>query len=227
MCEKQSTTDSKLSFLGTMLKYKQDYGVIGVLQGILLIVIFSISIRICINPSFIFDRYSEYMRKKHAIELSERSEYDEKLKNSLPLYLYKYDADRVWVINYHNGTMDWQHGTMRFELCADGVSSIKHQYNDFNLTWLDLPYYLKEHEYFMGTIDELYAIDKLLSTQLKKNDVQFLACTIIKDSLNKPLGIFGVTYLENPDEEHIKKLHDYLLEDRVNVKILIQPNKLK
>lgn len=108
------------------------------------------------------------MTQRHVKELHKRTEYDQQIKSLLPVYLYKYHADRVWIIQYHNGIMDWQHGTMRFELCNDEVESIKNQYDDFNLTWINLPYYLKENEVFIGDIVKLDSIDSTLYTQLEK-----------------------------------------------------------
>ncbi|MEG2196444.1 MAG: hypothetical protein RRY26_03230 [Cellulosilyticaceae bacterium] len=89
--------------------------------------------------------------------------------------------------------MDWQHGTMRFELCNERVRPVSTQYNGFNLTWLDIPYYLSEQEVFVGTTSELNKIDRTLCAQLEKNDIQYLACTVIRDSMGYPIGIFGVT----------------------------------
>ena len=43
---------------------------------------------------------------------------------------------------------------MRFEKCVNAVS-IKEDYVDFNLTWLDMPFYLKENETFIGSIEDL------------------------------------------------------------------------
>ena len=94
----------------------------------------SIAIRVCYDPGFLFDKYIEYMQKRHDKELVLRSEKDGQLKDLLPTYLYKYHADRVWLIQYHNGTKDWQHGTMRFEKCDDGVNSIREYYTNFSLT---------------------------------------------------------------------------------------------
>lgn len=223
MTKTKPDMNTGLSWLEKILQLYKEYGVIGIIKGILILFILSITLRMCYNPTFIFDKYSDYIAKKHLIELNERSEYDQKLKSLLPVYLYKYRADRVWILQYHNGTRDWQHGTMRFELCNEGVESINHQYDNFNLTWLNMPYYLKEHEIFIGNTTELTEIDATLGTQFKKNKVQYLACVLIRDSSNYPIGIFGITWSEIPFniEELKPKIHDYLILDRADVKALI------
>lgn len=226
MAKTKPDIDSGLSWLERILQLCKEYGVFNILKGLFILIMLSLTLRICYNPSFLFDKYTDYMTQRHTKELYERTEYDQQVKSLLPVYLYKYHADRVWIIQYHNGIMDWQHGTMRFELCNDEVESIKNQYNDFNLTWINLPYYLKENEVFIGDMVKLDSIDSTLYTQLKKNNVQYLACTIIKDSSGYPIGILGVTWKNIPPniDSLQNKIHNYLTDDRADIKTLIQSN---
>lgn len=226
MAKTKPDIDSGLSWLERILQLCKEYGVFNILKGLFILIMLSLTLRICYNPSFLFDKYIDYMTQRHTKELYERTEYDQQVKSLLPVYLYKYHADRVWIIQYHNGIMDWQHGTMRFELCNDEVESIKNQYNDFNLTWINLPYYLKENEVFIGDMVKLDSIDSTLYTQLKKNNVQYLACTIIKDSSGYPIGILGMTWKNIPPniDSLQNKIHDFLIDDRADIKTLIQSN---
>lgn len=226
MAKTKPDIDSGLSWLERILQLCKEYGVFNILKGLFILIMLSLTLRICYNPSFLFDKYTDYITQRHAKELHKRTEYDQQIKSLLPVYLYKYNADRIWIIQYHNGIMDWQHGTMRFELCNDEVESIKNQYNDFNLTWINLPYYLKTNEVFIGDIVKLDSIDSTLYTQLKKNNVQYLACTIIKDNSGYPIGILGVTWKNIPPniDRLQNKIHNYLIDDRADIKTLIQSN---
>ncbi len=226
MAKTKPDIDSGLSWLERILQLCKEYGVFNILKGLFILIMLSLTLRICYNPSFLFDKYTDYMIQRHAKELHKRTEYDQQIKSLLPVYLYKYHADRIWIIQYHNGIMDWQHGTMRFELCNDEVESIKNQYNDFNLTWINLPYYLKTNEVFIGDMVKLDSIDSTLYTQLKKNNVQYLACTIIKDNSGYPIGILGVTWKNIPPniDRLQNKIHNYLIDDRADIKTLIQSN---
>ena len=55
---------------------------------------------------------------------------------------------------------------------------IKSQYNNFNLSWINLPYYLKEHEVFIGDLSKLGSIDPTLVTQFEKNKIKYEFFTI-------------------------------------------------
>lgn len=55
----------------------------------------SITLRICYDPTFLFDKYSEYMSQKHSQELLNNIDDDKKVKDLLPRLLYMSGADRV------------------------------------------------------------------------------------------------------------------------------------
>lgn len=222
--KKQPNIDSGLSWLGTLLNYIKQYGVFNIIKATMLLIILSFSLRLCFDPEYIFERYNKFVIEKHNIELRERAELDRQIKNNLPTYLYKYRADRVWIIQYHNGIMDWQHGTMRFELTRSNLEPVQTQYNDFNLTWLNLPYYLKDHNLFVGDLNELQKYDRVLYEQLAKNNVAYLACILIKDNTGKDIGIFGVTWASIPKDIDVETIVQRLYTDSGEIKYLIQRN---
>ena len=134
------------------------------------------------------------MNQKHSQELLNRIDDDKKVKDLLPRLLYMSGADRVWVIQYHNGISDWLYGSMRFELCGENAHSIKEQYDNFHLSWLNLPDYLKTHNQFIGNLTTLEQIDHVMYDRFGKNNVEYLACTLLKDDTGTPTGILGFTW---------------------------------
>ena len=218
----ESKTKNYLSWLETCVKFIRKYGIWEVLRAMIIMVMISFTIYICSNPGIIFEKFEQYSKDKHEIELYNRSERDAELKKELPHYLNKYHADRIFIIQYHNGTKDWQHGTMRFEKCLNNTVSIKSDYVNFNLTWLDLPFYLKENDLFIGSMNELKSIDPVLYNQLTAKNVDYLACILIRDETGDPQGIFGCTWPKTDIDisTRVDKIHDYLIEDRVKVRNL-------
>lgn len=210
-----------LGWLDTILKTIKKYGILEIVKAMLTLMLLSLTIRICIDPSFLFEMYQNWYRENHNVELVERSEQDSLLKEQFELWVHKYHADRIFLIQYHNGTKDWQHGTMRFEKCVNAVS-IKEDYVDFNLTWLDMPYYLKEHETFIGSIEDLKSIDPVLHGQLEPYGIDYMAFIVVRDESGEAQGIFGCTWPKNEIDMALKanKIHDYLIEDRVKIRNL-------
>lgn len=222
MAKNESEITIGLGWLDTILKTIKKYGVLEIIKALLLLFFVSMTIRICVDPGFLFEAWSEWSKRNHDKELVERNEKDEKLKNTLSQFLYKYHADRVFVIQYHNGTKDWQHGTMRFEKCLPNTVSMKSDYVNFNLTWLDLPFYLKENDLFIGSMNELESIDPVLHSQLVNKNVDYLACILIRNEYGEPHGIFGATWPKTDIDisTRVSKIHDYLLEDKMIVRNL-------
>ena len=222
MAKNESEITIGLGWLDTILKTIKKYGVLEIIKALLLLFFVSMTIRICVDPGFLFEAWSEWSKRNHDKELVERNEKDEKLKNTLSQFLYKYHADRVFVIQYHNGTKDWQHGTMRFEKCLPNPVSMKSDYVNFNLTWLDLPFYLKENDLFIGSMNELESIDPVLHSQLVNKNVDYLACVLIRNEYGEPHGIFGATWPKTDIDisTRVSKIHDYLLEDKMIVRNL-------
>lgn len=225
---KQKTVEENVNWLSAMLKLINDYGIINTLKatGVLILVI--LTLRICYDPSFLIKTYREYSNEIHTIEIMERTEADKQVKEKLPRYLYKYHSDRVWIIQCHNGISDWRYGSMRFEVCQEGVPSIKEEYEDFHLSWIDLYYYLEDHVMFIGSIEELKPIDLTLYTRFKKHDVTYLACIMIQDDSGHPIGVLGHTWCSDVSIKVYKnKIRDYLLEDRGDIKSHLKPINYK
>lgn len=213
-----------LGWLDSILKFIKKYGILQILKAMMLLLIITMTIRACINPEFIFEHFRSWQQNYHNAELVDRNEKDAQIKALLDAWIYKYHANRVFLIQYHNGTKDWQHGTMRFEKCGTNVESIKNEYVNFNLTWLDMPYYLMRNDLFIGNMDELYITDPVLHDQLEEYDVDYIACILIRDDNGDPQGIFGVTWpMTDIDiSTRTEKIHDYLIEDRVAIRDLTE-----
>ena len=117
---------------------------------------------------------------------------------------------------------------MRFEVCSEGVVSIKEQYDDFHLSWLDLYYYLEDHGIFIGSTEDLKTIDPTLYTRLLKNEVKYIACTLLSDVDGKPIGVLGHTWQKDINMNmYYDKIKDNLLEERGAIATYLTPIKYK
>ena len=76
------------------------------MKAFMLMVMFSFVVRVMVNPNFLFRAYKEFIATEHVIEMTERERNDLEVNKRLPVYLYKYHSDRVFVVQYHNGVSD-------------------------------------------------------------------------------------------------------------------------
>lgn len=198
MAKQQPDVNAGLSWLGTILQYIKEYGFFNIIKSLILLMLTVLTLKLCYDPSFLFERYKQWEDAIHTTLTTIRMQNDSNIQVLLPEILNKTEASRVWIIQYHNGTSDWNYGSMRFELCANNVESVKWHYNDFHLSWLTLPGYLKEHRYYINTVDNLKDIDCGLHDMLSRWGVQYVATVEIKTETTS-VGVLGCTWETVPN----------------------------
>lgn len=211
--EKSAKFNSGFNLVGIVLGWVKDYGWFNMFMACVFTVFVSLTIRIIYDPGFVYHQYQEYAKSAHMKELAEQHELDLKVKQLLPKLLGQSLADRAWIFNYHNGTATWEHGSMRFEECQEGVTSIKAQYINIPLSWLRLPDVLRDQSpIFIGSMDDLYSIDKVLAERLKQNGINYLACIALTDINGTQTGVLGFTWTTDPTIKHSEHvIHDNLI----------------
>lgn len=119
--------------------------------------------------------------------------------------LYKYGADRVCIVEMHNGTknvagLPFIYGEMTYEVCRDGVLPVDADYTQFNLSRLSFPTFMFEHNAFCGSMNEVNRIDDKFAERLLVNNSTYLCGYTLHGSTNV-IGYFGVIWCGGaPDE---------------------------
>lgn len=204
MAKPKPDMDSGLSWLGTILRYIKEYGFFNIIKSCILLVVITLTLKICYDPIFLFEKYNKYMEGIHRENQGNRLANDSIIQKILPNILREMASDRIWIVQYHNGISDWEFGSMRFERCQENIASIKRHYDNFHLSWLELHMYLKEYRYYINTVDSLKEIDCALHDMLLKRNVKFIAVIEIKKG-DTPLGVLGATW------EYIPNVTNYEL----------------
>jgi hypothetical protein len=107
-------------------------------------------------------------------------------------------ADRVYVIEMHNGTnntagLPFIYGEMTYETTRNGIEHIDEDYVSVNLSRFDFPMFLEEHHMFFGDIEALSKVDEKLAMRMSANGVTFIAIMAMHGA-NNELGYFGISY---------------------------------
>ena len=158
-----------------------------------------------------------------------------KIQKNLDAVLYSLNADRAYLLEFHNGKknttgLPFRYMDVSYEVTNQDSKATKIGmfYQNVPTTLYKFPYFLIERKYYIGTIDDFKAIDADLGKQMEANFAKYFA-VIALNSDGTPLGYLGISWcdLENvPDLNTIKaKLHTYdktfsqLLDFRVQMKI--------
>lgn len=203
-------SETPVTILEKTLKLIEKYGIWKIIKAILLIglllyVIFNInSIPSTIHDILKQDKIEDVKIHDAALEARKtiKPQIDEILTNTLNAV----NADRVFVLEMHNGTnntsgLPFLYVEMTYCQVAEGVNHIDEDYINLNLSRFDFPMYLEKNHYWYGSIEELDEIDHKLALRLQSNNTRYFAIMTIQ-GINNELGYFGVSFT-----------HDITLED--------------
>lgn len=192
------------------------YGMKRVLQAFLLIVmtlVLLLTVNALYNQSTmdkVIVKTEEILDEKlkgddldHEIGTSIRREVTPKISKTLVRMLYELDADRVCILEMHNGkenptSLPFDFSDMTYEETRGKIPYIADEYEDMNMSKYTFPQYLYNHRTFIGTIDEIYEIDKKLALRLDANSIKYVGIILIRTTTD--IGFLMVSYTHEPSK---------------------------
>lgn len=179
------------------------YGMKKMLQALFLVgsvVCFVMFINAVDNEKII----EEWIRREpeiHDVGSKIRKEVTPKVVKSLTKMLYTMNGDRVSILEMHNGkenptSLPFLYCDMTYEETRDRIPYISEEYEDLNMSKFNFPSYLYENRFFIGSIEEIYTIDKKLAMRLELNDVKYVGIILIHSNVD--IGFLMVSYLSEP-----------------------------
>ena len=158
-----------------------------------------------------------------------------KIQKNLDAILYTLNADRAYLIEFHNGKknttgLPFRYMDVSYEVTNEESKATKigMYYQNIPTTLYKFPYYLQEHKYYIGTIDDFGRVDADLAKQMSANFAKYFA-VIALNSDGTPVGYLGISWCDTesvPDINTIKnKLYLYdktfsqLLDLRIQMRI--------
>lgn len=219
--EKIAVASDGLGIFEKVLSLTKKYTVKDILKAIFMTIIIVWAGFFTLNPTYIFEKYNERQAEKHAEELAGRFTQTRMVSNDLSIIMHQLHADRAFFIEYHNSVKSLQgapfaYGSMDFEETADDVIYIGDEYTNFSLTKYKFVNYLSDNLLFIGTIDEVEAIDKRLYLKLMSSGIQQMAFIEVEGT-EHPLGILGLTWSK----------YDVISEHREAIKKAIRSQAVK
>lgn len=195
-------TETPIKLLERTMRLMEKYGVWKIIQGILLIglllyVIFNINtIPDTIRNIIHQDKIEDVATHDAAIEV--RKQIKPQIDRILNKTLHDVDADRIFVLEMHNGTnnpsgLPFLYVEMTYCAVADNVEHIDDDYVNINLSRFEFPYFLETQHYWYGRIEDLMKVDSKLALRLQSNDAKYFAIMTIQ-GIQTELGYFGVTF---------------------------------
>lgn len=181
-----------------------NYGFKKILQALVLL-------GVCVTFFLVFDTIKEENLIREIIthegvthtEASQvRKEVDPKINKTLTRMLYSMSADRVSILEMHNGkenptSLPFLYCDMTYEETRDHVPYVSEEYEDLNMSKFQFPSFLYKNKIFYGTVEDIMEIDKKLGLRLEMNDVKYIGMILIRT--NTDIGFMTISWYEEPE----------------------------
>lgn len=181
------------------LKYKTVFKtVIILLMGIMVFLVARIA-----TSKVAVERFVEVAldnAKKEQVSMNIREMVSPKIQKRLGKMVVLLDADRVFVIEMHNGKknateLPFKYFDMTYEEVNEdrNIKNVSHLFMEMPITHYKLPFYLARNGKFMGTGEELEVIDRRFANNFTDENGDYLAIMTLR-SRGCEIGFLGVSY---------------------------------
>ena len=181
------------------LTYKRNMAFFSIIKGLFLLFLSGYIIFFALNPKYLLDRMSEITTAQHDHLVNTRLSADSNIRHILSKMIFTTNADRAWLIEFHNGSknlttgLPFLFGSMRIEEVRDSISNVDEDYADFSLSKYKLVAKVLDDGYFYGGLDDIQKIDQRLYYKFQANDISEIALLTLYDG-EKPAGIIGLSF---------------------------------
>lgn len=222
-------TTTALGWFERVLDMADKYRIQTVLKSVFIILLIAGTVGFIKNPCWIFEKYQEWQDKQHIEKLAHRLEHNEKLHIMTEKLMYKVNADRVLLLELHNGNtglggFPFAKCSATYEALNDGIVPVAHQYQDLNLSLMPFASKLFDEGYWCGDTQDLREIDKALCYRMLGNDTSHFAGIVIQ-GVDKPIAFLFVKFRDIGNEHNCNEIKRIIEENAFQIALLLELNK--
>lgn len=222
-------TSTAIGWFERVLELADKYRITTVLKSVFIILLIAGTVGFIKNPTWIFEKYQDWQDKQHIEKLAHRLEHNEKLHIMTEKLMYKVNADRVLLLELHNGNtglggFPFAKCSATYEALNDGIVPVAHQYQDLNLSLMPFASKLFDEGYWCGDTQDLKEIDKALCYRMLGNDTSHFAGIVIQ-GVDKPIAFLFVKFKDVGDEHNCDEIKRIIQENAFQIALLLELNK--
>lgn len=228
--DKITNTEKGLNFIEKGLAIVEKYKIRTILKAVFVVLIAAATIGFIKNPTWIFEQYEEWKSRQHQEQMDIRAVNNDKIQHIVEKTLYKIDADRILVLELHNGNtglggLPFSKCSATFEYMEDNVIPISNQYQDQQLSLIPFASHLFKDGYICGDISDVEKFDRGLYHRMASNGTKHFAAAVVK-GVDKPLAFLFVSFHNDITERHnCKEVREQIRQASLEIAILLELNK--
>lgn len=222
-------TSTAIGWFERVLDIANKYRIRTVFKSVFIILLIAGTVGFIKNPTWIFEKYQDWQDKQHIEKLAHRLEHNEKLHIMTEKLMYKVNADRVLLLELHNGNtglggFPFAKCSATYEALNDGIVPVAHQYQDLNLSLMPFASKLFDDGYWCGDTQDLKEIDKALCYRMLGNDTSHFAGIVIQ-GVDKPIAFLFVKFKDIKDEHNCEEIKRIIADNAFQIALLLELNK--
>lgn len=225
----EQKVDKGLGWLDKALNIVDKYKFRTIFKAIIIILIVAATVGFVSNPTFIFEKYKEWADQQHKELLEKRMKNNEKLHLKAEQLLYRINADRVMILELHNGLenaagLPFSKCSATYEALNMGVKPVADQYQSVNLSLMPFATFLFEKGYFCGNVEDLAQIDRGLYYKMMANETtHFAACVV--EGVDNALAFIFVSFKATDDNHKCNEVRENIRHISLETALLLELNK--
>lgn len=194
--------DKGMGWLQKMLNLQNKYGFFSIVKGLFLLFLAGYVVFFALNPKYLLERVTTIQTEQHDNLVRSRLAADSDIRLILSKTMHNTNADRAWLIEFHNGNknlttgLPFLFGSMRIEETQDSIPNVDEDYADFSLSKYKLIAKVLDEGFFYGNIKDVQSVDKRLYYKFQSNDINEIVLLTIYNE-DKPAGIVGLSFCNN------------------------------
>lgn len=222
-------TSTGLGWFEKVLGLADKYRITTIFKSVFIILLLAGTVGFINNPTWIFEKYQEWQQIQHNEKLTHRLEHNEKIHILTEKLLYKVNADRVLLLELHNGNtglggFPFAKCSATYEALQDGIIPVAHQYQELNLSLMPFANKLFDEGYWCGDTQDLKEIDKALCYRMLGNDTSHFAGIVIR-GVDKPLAFLFVKFKNIGEKHNCNEIKTIIEDNAFQIALLIELNK--
>lgn len=222
--------NEKINIIERLLGISEKYNLKTIFKSIFILLLIVGAFAFITNPFYLFERYNEWQQRQHQQELEQRINNNEKLHIIIERLMFKIDADRILLLECHNGGsnikgLPFAKISAIYETLNDSIFPISQDYQQQQLSLYPFSNYILNNKYFYGDTEELLEIDKGLYYKFKSHNINHFACYVLYGVDNKPIAFLLVGFEKLTEKHNCKQIKELIVEEGLQMRLLLELNK--
>ena len=206
------TTNATFKWLDYINKFITKNGIKRIFTS--LFVVFSVVIGgiWLFDPGVFVDRIEKYKEERHEARAEIRTNNTPLVQEELDKFRKQYNISWAAVWELHNSTnnldgLPFLFASLTYESMHPGLTPIASQFDEVRLSLHPLSTYLKEHEIWCGSVEELQEIDPASYYRAKALNIEYLGFKLITVN-GAPKLVLSAAYVEGCEIPNFDKLKE-------------------